>query len=236
MASLPIGLLIFAGVIFGVSGGVKLSDYMNLHSVLIVFVGSLAVLLIGNPWAIVKEMFKLVAHLFAKRRLFEHSRDELMRLAANRGSVKASNDSLINYAISLWERGVDTGTFQALLSQYRDKLENDEAEAHGCLTALSKYPPALGMMGTVIGMISLFANLGSSDKAGLGPALATAMTATFYGLLAVNMFLNPLADRVAVEGIHRKKYYGQVYEILTLINRREPAAMIEEEFENRVAA
>jgi hypothetical protein len=51
-----------------------------------------------------------------------------------------------------------------------------------------------------------------------------------------NAFLNPLADRVTVETIHRKKYFGMVYEILTLINRREPIALIEEEFKNREAA
>lgn len=236
MISLPIGLVSFLLIIFAATAEVKLMDYLNLHSVLIVLGGTLAVFAIGSPGSVILSVAKNILKLFRPRRGIKDVHAELMKLAADKNSVANSKDALIQYAIELWERGVDSNTFQALLSQFRDKLENEDAESVSALQNLAKYPPALGMLGTVMGMISLFANLGSSNKSGLGPALATAMTATFYGLLMANAFLNPIADRIMVETIHDKKYYGLVYEILTLVNRREPIGMIEEELNNREAA
>lgn len=236
MISLPMGLFAFALVIFASSGNIKLADYFNMHSVIVVVGGTLAVLAIGTPTSVIKALAKILISLFQKRVSVDDVRDDLMKLADNKNAIKESKDPLINYAIELWDRGVDSNTWQALLSQYRDKLETDDAEAVSSLHNVVKYPPALGMMGTVMGMISLFANLGSSDKSALGPSLAVAMTATFYGLIMANGFLNPIADRVVVEVIHRKKQFGLVYEILTLVNRREPVSMIEEEINNREAA
>lgn len=236
MISLPIGLLAFVLIIIASAGEVKLSDYLNMHSFVIVLLGSAAVFAIGTPWPVMKAVIRNILELFKSRRTLPDVHSELMQLAANRASVKSSKDPLIQYAIDLWERGVDANTFQALISQYRDMLETEDAESVSSLHNIAKYPPALGMMGTVMGMIALFANLGSSNKAALGPSLAVAMTATFYGLLAANAFLNPVADRISVEAIHRKKYFSMVYEILNLINRREPANMIEEELRNREAA
>lgn len=236
MVSLPVGLIIFLLVIAHTASGVDLSHYLNEHSFIVVFGGTIAVFFIGAPFTVVRSVFRNVLALFRKRLRLEDSHSELMNLAKNRGSVTASTDPLINYAIGQWEKGIDASTFIALISQYRDKLETEDAESVAALNALAKYPPALGMMGTVIGMISLFATLGSSNKGGLGPALATAMTATFYGLVTANGLLSPLVDRITVETIHRKKYFGAVYEILILINRREPSGMIEEELTNREAA
>lgn len=236
MISLPIGIIAFIAVVIGAAAGAKVDDYMNMHSVIVVFGGTIAVFAVGTPTTVIKAVFINLRDLFKTRKSLSDAHAELMRLATDRTSLAQSTDPLIQYAIDLWERGVDSHTFQALLSQFRDKLENEDAEAASALHNLSKYPPALGMMGTVMGMISLFANLGASNKATLGPSLAVAMTATFYGLLAANAALNPLADRITVEAIHRKKYFGAVYEILTLINRREPANMIEEELKNREAA
>ena len=236
MISLPIGLIAFVVIIIASLTGVDLANYLNWHSVIIVFGGTVAVFAIGSPNAVIASVLKNVGRLFRQRQSMTRIQGELMSLARNRSSVARSADPLIMYAIGLWERGEDANTFQALLSQYRDKLENEDAETVASLHALAKYPPALGMTGTVMGMISLFANLGSSNKAALGPSLAVAMTATFYGLITANALLNPLADRIAVEAIHRKKYYGLVYEILTLINRRDPINMIEEELKHRAAA
>ena len=236
MISLPIGLIGFLVVMWLSAGDVKLSDYFNAHSIIIVMGGTAMVLAIGTPTSVIIALFKTIFALFKPRKTITTVKADLMKLAENRGSLKSSKDPMIQYSIELWERGVDSATWQALISQCRDQLETEQHEAVSSLVNVVKYPPALGMLGTVMGMISLFANLGSSDKSQLGPSLGIAMTATFWGLIMANGLMNPLADRINVENIHRKHYYGAVYEILTLINRREPVNMIEEEIGNREAA
>lgn len=236
MISLPIGLLGFLAMMALAAGDVNAKNYLNSHAFLVVFIGTAMVLMIGTPFSVLRPLFANILALFKRRPTIEGMREEFVRLSRDRQSVTASKDPLIGYAISLWERGLDQNTFVALLAQYRDHLETQDVESISSLQNISKYPPALGMLGTVMGMISLFANLGTSDKSALGPSLAVAMTATFYGLFLANGLIMPLADRIHVESVYRKKYFNQVFEILNLINRREPTSMIEEEITHREAA
>lgn len=236
MITLPIGLIAFLVVLVGSAGDVKASDYIVAHSIIIVFGGTLAVGLTCTPWSVSLALLHNIKALFSGRPSVTRVKPELMKLSQNRAAITRSSDPLINYAIGLWEKGVETSMFVALISQYRDHLEHEDIESHNALVNLAKYPPALGMMGTVMGMITLFANLGTSDKSMLGPSLAVAMTATFYGLVLTQGFLSPLADRINLDIIYKRKYYGYVYEILNLINNKEPASMVEEEIVNREAA
>lgn len=236
MNSLIIGTVAFLYIIYLSFDGADTSNYANTHSFVIVVLGSIAIFVTSNTTPIMKAVWQSIVLMFRPRPELATVKQEIMTLSQDRNQSVKSKDPLVQYAVTLWEKGVDANTFQALISQYRDKLEHNDVEAITALQNLAKYPPALGMLGTVMGMINLFAQLGASDKSGLGPSLAVAMTATFYGLLLANGVLMPLADRIFVEATHRKKYYGLVYEMMTMINRREPAKMIEEEFVLREAA
>src|SRR5438477_356570 len=54
--------------------------------------------------------------------------------------------------------------------------------------------PAFGMIGTLIGMVQMFANM--TDPSKLGPFMATALLATLYGALVANLFCLPIADKL----------------------------------------
>lgn len=236
MISLPLGLLTFLVVMAASVWGTRGSDYVNVHSFLVVGVGTCAVFFTSTDNSVIKHVIKSVLTMFKPRHSLKNIRSDLERLTENKFSLKSSSDPLIQYAITLWERGLDSHSFQALMSQYRDKLETKDVEAISALQNIAKYPPALGMLGTVMGMITLFANLGTSDKAGLGSALAVAMTATFYGLFLANGIIMPLADRIHVEAMHRKQHFNFVSEILSLINRNESVSLIKEEIDYREAS
>ena len=57
--------------------------------------------------------------------------------------------------------------------------------------------PAWGMVGTILGMVTMFANM--SDPSKLGPAMATALLATLYGAVVSNLVALPLADKLHVK-------------------------------------
>lgn len=61
--------------------------------------------------------------------------------------------------------------------------------------AIADAAPALGMAGTIIGLIRMFSNM--EDSAAIGPAMAMALMATFYGLIMANMVAGPIAARLA---------------------------------------
>ncbi len=59
---------------------------------------------------------------------------------------------------------------------------------------LGNYAPAMGLIGTIIGLIQMLGDLG--DPAKVGPAMALALLTTFYGALIANMFLLPVAGKL----------------------------------------
>src|SRR5690606_17127109 len=50
------------------------------------------------------------------------------------------------------------------------------------------------MVGTLIGMVQMFANM--TDPSKLGPYMAVALLATFYGAAVANLFCLPIADKL----------------------------------------
>jgi chemotaxis protein MotA len=63
---------------------------------------------------------------------------------------------------------------------------------------LGKFPPAYGLMGTVLGMIALLSNLGGADAMKMiGPAMGTCLVATFMGIVVANVIILPIGDTLA---------------------------------------
>lgn len=68
------------------------------------------------------------------------------------------------------------------------------------IRGLSKYPPAFGLTGTVLGLIHLMRGVSDGiDPKETGIRMAIALVATFYGLLIANLFVNPLGEMLIQE-------------------------------------
>lgn len=79
----------------------------------------------------------------------------------------------------------------------KGKSKRDEEENRVWHT-IARFPPAFGLLGATLGMIALLQTLGepgAQDR--IGPAMATALVATFYGLVVANLFLLPIAEKLA---------------------------------------
>lgn len=236
MWSLPVGFLLFAGFIFASTPLSAWPNYINLHSIMIVVGGTIGLFAFTSPVNVLKNLARALRELgHPDPDVAEHVK-EFEQLVETRRLEKKSKNALINYAVELFENGTSPEMFHVLISQKREKLESNMTDAVQAIRNMAKYPPALGMTGTVMGLVTLFTNLSESNKDKLGPALGLAMTATFFGLLVANGVLMPLADRLQVSHIRRKEYYSAIYEVLLLINRREPDMLIMSEVKERVAA
>ena len=234
MISLPIGALATV-VIFLLSMGIgNLSLYFNFHSFLLVFGGTVAILLFSNPLTVLSNLMRDCRELFQKNSQFSDLKEDLNSLAKDRHTPVASKEEMVLYAQDLWSQGVSSDLFIVLLSQKKKEIEQRSVDGIQCLKNLAKYPPALGMAGTVMGIVTLFQTLDASkDK--IGPALALAMTATFFGLAIANGIVMPLSDRLQVRHISQKQYLQNVYQVLLLINQEEASYLIEEEVGLRAA-
>lgn len=102
----------------------------------------------------------------------------------------------------------------------------DDAAAHDLMparfwAAIADAAPALGMIGTVAGMIGMAGTLGNPATA--GPSLALALTSTLYGLILSACVAAPLADRAERRAAAGRRWRAQLAEALTALVARETA-------------
>ena len=64
------------------------------------------------------------------------------------------------------------------------------------LEGMGQAAPAFGMIGTLIGLVQMLANM--SDPSSIGPAMAVALLTTLYGAVLSNVVCLPLADKLKV--------------------------------------
>ena len=107
----------------------------------------------------------------------------------------------------------------------RRELDNFES-AHKVLSTLGDLAPAMGMIGTVIGLIQLLANMRDFEK--LGPGMAIALLTTFYGLLLAHLLYLPLARLVADHCAGRAANINLVTEAMLKLARKRPIHEVQE--------
>jgi len=99
----------------------------------------------------------------------------------------------------------------------------------GVFKTLAKFPPAFGLLGTTLGMISLLQQLGGKDAQKLlGPAMAVGLVATFYGLTLANLILIPIAENLSVINRDDETIRMMVIDGLRMIRRKEHPKIVEE--------
>lgn len=104
--------------------------------------------------------------------------------------IKDGVKLLVDYGFSYDELA------DVLTNALRGKKKRDDDEIKVWQT-MSRFPPAFGLLGATLGMISLLQTLGepgAQDR--IGPAMATALVATFYGLVVANLFLIPISEKL----------------------------------------
>ena len=88
-------------------------------------------------------------------------------------------------------------TSEAFARWARNDLAQREQRHQGVIAfwrSVADAAPSMGMIGTVIGLIEMFARM--DDVAGIGPAMALAMLTTLYGIILATVIAGPIAARL----------------------------------------
>ena len=81
-----------------------------------------------------------------------------------------------------------------ILSQKMTATTERHKKAAGILRKAAEIAPAMGLIGTLIGLIQMLGNLDNPAK--IGPGMAVALITTFYGAILAYVILNPLAAKL----------------------------------------
>ena len=236
--------LVMAGTVFGFGVFTATNNpaaFLDFHAGLIVFGGTAAVAAIAFQIDRIFVMLKVFYHSMIKTYKVDYVGliKELMILSeayrANNANlptlVESSKDPFIREAMGvLMDDFLDEKELIEILSLRTNTIYYRYLEDAKKFKALGKFPPAMGLMGAVLGMIALLQTLGQpGSESNIGPAMAVALVATLYGIALANLVVLPIAENLA-EGA--REVYAKnkmIVEGVKLISQKKNRILLAEE-------
>lgn len=115
-------------------------------------------------------------------------------LLALEGEIEKIEDPFFQRGMQLAVDGTDPSELRDMLELDLEKMSARHRDGAGFFTTAGAMGPAMGMVGTVIGLVDMLNNL--DDPSTLGPAMAVAFLTTLWGAFIANYFFLPVAARL----------------------------------------
>lgn len=103
-------------------------------------------------------------------------------------------DPFFKKSLNLLVDGHDADVVRAILTKDMNLTFTRQKDGVSIFRALGDVAPAMGMIGTLIGLVQMLSVM--DDPKQIGPAMAVALLTTLYGAMIANMFAIPIADKL----------------------------------------
>ena len=142
----------------------------------------------GNPGDLITQMvgFAEIAR-----------RDGILALE---GMTDEMKDPLLVVGIKMAVDGTDPELIEQILEADVENMLTRHSKGKGLFDAFGRFAPAFGMIGTLIGLVAMLANM--SDPSAIGAGMAAALLTTLYGAIIANCIFLPIADKLALRSDH----------------------------------
>ncbi|MHC4160414.1 MAG: motility protein A [Planctomycetota bacterium] len=198
------GLIVIIGAIL--SGGTGAGIFLNIPSLAITIGGMLCATLIHFSLPQFLGIFSVVKKtIVAKIPLQSELIQQMVNFAAiNRRDgalaleqeIPAIKDLFFVKSLQMLVDGQDSEMIRDLMSLEVQYLQDRHSIGKKILEFMGAAAPAFGMIGTLIGLVQMLANL--EDPSSIGVGMATALLTTFYGAFAANLIFIPLAGKLGI--------------------------------------
>jgi chemotaxis protein MotA len=210
-------------------------QFYDVHAVIVIFGGSFAATLIRFPFSAIVHGVPLgMKYAFTMRRTTARDLvDELAsvaEIARKQGPVGLekveTDDPFLAKGIRFVADGYDANFIRDNLERDRDNFLMHLDEGSKIYRAVGDCAPAFGMVGTLIGMVQMFANM--TDPSKLGPFMAVALLATLYGAAVANLFCLPIADKLHVKLLDEETNRTLIIDGILMIRDSKSPALVRE--------
>ena len=199
-----VGLLGAFGIILVamVLGG-SVIIFVNVPSLLIVCVGTMFAVLIKFPMGHFMGAFKIAMKAFFNKaedpaKLIEEG-VELANIARKEGVLGLEGQDIQNAflkrGIQLCVDGHEPEFVRSMLGKDINLTIERHERGQAIFKAIGDTSPAMGMIGTLIGLVQMLSAM--DDPKAIGPAMAVALLTTLYGAIIATAFALPIADKLA---------------------------------------
>lgn len=194
--------VVLIGASMVLSGGI--GGYIDIPSILIVGGGTLASTLINFPLKQFLSAMKVAMKLLlAKEEEPVEIIQRYIQLAvvvrkegqlALEEAAKAVEHPFMRKGLLLVADGVDAETLSGILQLQNLAVQQRHKIGQEVFKAAGRWAPAFGMIGTLIGLVTMLSNM--QDPSSIGPQMAIALLTTLYGALISNLLCLPMAGKL----------------------------------------
>jgi len=192
----------FALILWSIVLGGDAKDFYNLQGIMVVVGGTLSATLLTFRFRDVLNAFRAAWYVFRSRK--EDPNDtvasmiKLSDLSRKKGLIALSSvetdSGFLKKGCNLIADGTQEDVIEASLRIEIDSLKARHHNVQDIFKKMAAYAPAFGMIGTLIGLVQMLANI--SDPKKIGPAMAVALLTTFYGSILANLVFTPCAGKL----------------------------------------
>ncbi|MDQ6951015.1 MAG: motility protein A [Mariprofundales bacterium] len=212
-----IGLVAAFGlVLFAIGGGI--SSFIDIPSIAIVVGGTIGVVLVSYPLSDVLKVVSVALKnfIYALPTGIE-TITQLVDLAqvvrkegilALESKVDDVKSPFMKKGLQMAIDGQEPSEIEDILYNEMEKMKDRHQKGADMFSAFGTYGPAMGMIGTLVGLVLMLQNM--SDPSAIGPSMSIALLTTFYGALMANIIFMPMANKLK----SRSKDELLIYEIV----------------------
>lgn len=209
----------FGLVIISITMGTSLMVFVDVPSLMIVVGGTLGCTMINYPF---KDVFGTMG--VAKNAFFSGSTpaaEKIIKQFVDLGAkarregilalesdVKEIKDAFLKKGLQMAVDGLEPQAIQEILDTELSYLRTRHQLGAEVFSTMATFAPAMGMIGTLIGLVQMLQSM--DDPSSIGPAMAVALLTTFYGSVMANLVCMPLAGKLK----GRSKEEGQAKEMV----------------------
>ena len=194
----------FGLMVAAIMSGGSIFLFIDPASIMIVAGGTVGSTLVHYPF---KELFRAIG--VAKKTLFvkEQKPAEIISQLID-FATKARKEGILSLqsvmsqiddpfflkGLQMAVDGQEPESLKQMLEHEMDYIQERHESGSQIFTTMAAYSPAMGMIGTLIGLVQMLQTM--DDPSTIGPAMAVALLTTFYGAVAANILFTPIAGKL----------------------------------------
>jgi chemotaxis protein MotA len=233
---LGFGLLLGATAMSG-----SLMAFVDVPSLMIVIGGTLAVTFLIESLSNVVGALKVARNAFFHRgsdcvETIQHI-VELSHTARHKGVLALADaqvaDPFLAKGVRLAVSGLEREEIRETLNAELVSMKQRHVRGQRMFKFMGTTAPAMGMIGTLIGLVQMLQTL--NDPTRIGPAMAIALLTTLYGAVTAFLVCNPIAAKLERRSAEESANMSVVIEGVDAIVRGHHAAVIQDKLQARLA-
>jgi chemotaxis protein MotA len=222
-------------ILFGILMGSPLKLFWDTPSFFIVIGGTLGIVFINFP---LKDLFGVIG---VAKNAFVAKTHEPQKLiptfvdfatkARREGILALENaasqlmDPFFKQGLELVIDGLEPQSIRDILESEIEYIEKRHKRGNDVLLSIGQFAPAIGMVGTLVGLVQMLQSM--SDPSSIGPAMAVALMTTFYGAVLANLFALPMAGKLSARSTEESLLKGMIVEGIMSISAGDNPRIVE---------